>query len=313
MRVAAVQFAPVFLDTPASLERMLARIHEAAKAGAEVIAFPETALSGYPGWLSETGGAQFDDADQKAAYACYLEAAVEEGGPELQALETAAKDLGVYLVVGIIERGKTIGRGSTYASLFRVGPRQAAIVHRKLVPTYEERLVWAPGDASGLVVHEHNGLRIGALNCWENWMPLARAALYQEGEELHISAWPGSAELTRDISRFTAREGRVFVLAASGVMRGSDVPASFPLRSQWVQSEDQVLRSGGSRILAPDGRELASMDEPEEGILYADLELTTLHRERQNFDPCGHYSRPELLKLQVDRRRFREPETPQLD
>lgn len=307
MRVAAVQFAPVFLDTPTTLARMLARIEEAAGGGATVIAFPETALSGYPGWLSATGGARFDDPDQKAAYAAYLEAAVEEDGPELRSLTEAARDLGIYLVAGVIERGKTMGRGTTYASLLRVGPGQAPILHRKLVPTYEERLVWGPGDASGLVVHRHHDLRIGALNCWENWMPLARAALYQEGEELHVSIWPGSPELTRDISRFTAREGRVFVLAASGVMHGRDVPAGFPLRDQWIQTDDQVLNRGGSRIIAADGQELAALEEPVEGIIYADLDLAILRRERQNFDPSGHYNRPELLRLEVDRTRYRDP------
>lgn len=307
MRVAAAQFAPVYLDTQATLDKMLAVIAEAAAGGAQVLAFPETALAGYPTWLSETGGARFEDADQKAAYAAYLESAVEAGGPELRSLSEAACDHGLYLVAGVVERGTTRGRGSIWASLLRVGPGQVPVLHRKLVPTYEERLVWSPGDASGLIVRSHGGLRIGALNCWENWMPLARTALYEQGEELHVSVWPGRPALTRDISRFTAREGRVFVLAASGVLHGRDVPADFPLRAQLVTDDDQVLHSGGSRILAPDGSELASADEPEETLLFADLDLGVLHRERQNFDPCGHYSRPELLRLEVDRNSYRDP------
>jgi nitrilase len=308
MRVAAVQFAPVFLDTEATLHRMLADLQAAAERGAHVVAFPETALSGYPTWLARTDGARFDDARQKAAYAAYLDAAVEEGGPELAQLASAARDLGVYLLAGVIERGRTAGRGTTWASLFRVGPRQAPVLHRKLVPTYEERLVWGAGDASGLVVHEHGGWRIGALNCWENWMPLARASLYELGEDLHVSAWPGSPGLTRDIARFVAREGRVFSLAASGVLRAVDIPSSFPLRDELVTSEDLVFHSGGSRIVAPDGRELAALDRAETGILIADLDPAIVRQERQNFDPTGHYSRPELLRLEVDRRRYRGPE-----
>ena len=184
-----------------------------------------------------------------------------------------------------------------------MGPDHAPILHRKLVPTYEERLVWAHGDAHGLVVREHRGLRIGALNCWENWMPLPRAALYERGEELHVSIWPGSPDLTRDNSRFVAREGRVFVLAASGVLRGKDIPAGLPLRDALLgdAGDDAVLHSGVSRIIGPDGVELASLDATEEGFVSAEIDLAVLRGERQNFDPAGHYSRPELLRLELDR------------
>lgn len=305
IRVAAVQFAPVFLDTPATLARMLHRLAEAARLGAEVVAFPETALSGYPVWLSSTGGARFEDARQKAAYAAYLAAGVEEDGPELSALAEAARDLGVYLIAGVIERGRARGRGTTWCSLFRVGPGAEPVLHRKLVPTYEERLVWGHGDASGLIVREHRGFRIGALNCWENWMPLPRAHLYAEGEDLHVSLWPGRPALTRDSSRFIAREGRVFVLAASGVLRAADVPAAFPLQRELREAAGEVYCAGGSRIVGPDGGELAADDRAEEAIVIADLDLALLRAERQSFDPAGHYSRPELLRLEVDPRRHR--------
>jgi nitrilase len=305
LRVAAVQFAPVFLDTPGTLAKMLARIEEAAAEGARLVAFPETALSGYPVWLSPTGGARFEDPRQKLAYAAYVAAGVEADGPELRRLEEAAHDLGVYLVAGVIERGAGRGRGSTWCSLLRVGPGLPRVLHRKLVPNYEERLIWAHGDASGLVVREHAGFRIGALNCWENWMPLARAHLYAGGEDVHVSVWPGRAELTRDNSRFVAREGRVWVVAASGVLRASDVPASFPLRDELRAAAGDLYCAGGSRIVAPDGAEVAAADEPVETILYADLDLELVRRERQSFDPAGHYSRPELLRLEVDGRSFR--------
>ncbi|MEO0478224.1 MAG: carbon-nitrogen hydrolase family protein [Planctomycetota bacterium] len=301
MKVAAAQFAPVFLDKQKTLNKMLAVMQDAASQGVELLAFPETALPGYVTWLSPTGGARFDDADQKRAFAQYLDQAVEAQGPEILELCTAARDLGIYLIAGVAERGSTRYRGSTFASLLRVGPGHAPILHRKLVPTYEERLAWAPGDAVGLVVHEVSGVRVSALNCWENWMPLPRVALYEQGTELHVSIWPGSTELTSDNSRFLAREGRMFVLAASGVLRASDVPTSFVLRDQLVQSEDQVFHAGGSRIVAPTGEVLASCDEPEERLVIADVDLQLVREERQNFDPAGHYSRPELLRLEIDR------------
>jgi nitrilase len=305
MRAAAVQFAPVFLDTPRTLEKMLARLEEAGRDGAGVVAFPETALSGYPVWIEHTDGARFEDPGQKAAYAAYLDCAVEENGPELARLTEAARDLGVLLFAGIVERGSRRGRGSVWAGLFSVGPEAEPLIHRKLVPTHEERLIWSHGDAHGLVTRSHRGVRVGGLNCWENWMPLPRAALYEDGEELHVSIWPGSPDNTREISRFTALEGRVFVIAACGVLRGRDVPASFPLRAELVSSDEQILRSGGSRIVAPDGTELGALDDPVEGILTADCDLDLLRRERQSRDPSGHYSRPELLELRVDRARYR--------
>lgn len=307
LRVAAVQFAPVFLDTPATLARMLAQLGIAARAGAQVVAFPETALSGYPVWLSPTGGARFEDPGQRAAYAAYLAAGVEEGGPELTQLADAARDLGVYLLAGVIERGRARGRGTTWCSLFSVGPEQPPLLHRKLVPTYEERLVWAQGDASGLRVRAHGGFRIGGLNCWENWMPLPRAHLYAQGEDVHVSLWPGRPDLTRDSSRFIAREGRVFVIAASGVLHATDVPTSFPLRAELLAAAGDVFCTGGSRIVGPDGRDLAASDVAEETILYATLDMDCLRRERQSFDPAGHYSRPELFRLEVDARRYRDP------
>lgn len=311
MKVAAVQFAPVFLDTEATLEKMLLAMTAAARDGASLVAFPETALPGYPGWLSVTGGARFEDPVQKRAYAQYLEAAVEADGPELARLAEAARDLDVHLAAGVVERGSKRGRGSTWASLFQVGRAVEPSLHRKLVPTYEERLAWSIGDANELVTHplpnsaprSNSALRVGALNCWENWMPLARAALYEQGEDIHVSIWPGRPDLTQDISRFTAREGRVFVVAASGVMHLRDIPDAFELKAEWREANgSDVFLRGGSRIVGPDGVELGALDEPEEGIVIAAIDVDLLRAERQNFDPAGHYSRPDLLRLDVHRR-----------
>ena len=304
MKAAAAQFAPVFLDTAATLEKMLSTIQEAAREGAELIAFPETALPGYPGWLSGTGGSRFEDAAQKEAFGLYLEAAIEADGPEILRIAEAAFDLKIHVATGIVERGYSRGRGSTWAGLLQVSPTLEPTIHRKMVPTYEERLIWAHGDTNELMTHDHesSGFRIGALNCWENWMPLARAALYEQGEDVHISNWPGRPDLVRDISRFTAREGRVFVVAASGVLRAKDIPDSFPLKQAWLDdARSDILCAGGSRIVSPTGEELAVMDEPEEGIVYAQLDARVLRAERQNFDPAGHYSRPDLLELLVSR------------
>jgi len=304
MRVAAAQFAPVLLDRAATFEKVLASCREAADGGAALVAFPETALPGYPSWLARTGGAAFDDSLQKRLHARYLDQAVELPGPELETLRGLARERGLAIVLGLAERGRRAGRGTLWATALFVTPDGAWQAHRKLVPTYEERLAWGPGDGHGLCVQDVAGWRVGALNCWENWMPAARMALYAQGEELRVSIWPGSPALTRDISRFTAREGRVYVLAASGVLRAEDLPADLPARDALVESaEGGLLHSGGSCIVGPDGALLAALDEPVEGLLFADLDRERVLAERQNFDPMGHYNRPDVFQLQVDRRR----------
>jgi len=304
MRVAAVQLAPVLLDRAATLAKIEAQAREAADRGARLVVFPEAALPGYPVWLARTNGAAFDDPLQKELHARYLDQAVELPGPELERLQALARELEAALVVGVVERGRVAGRGSLWCTALTLLPSGAWTAHRKLVPTYEERLAWTRGDGQGLVVHEVAEWRVGALNCWENWMPAARLALYAQGEEVRCSIWPGSPELTRDISRFTAREGRVYVIAASGVLRAEDLPADLPARDALVASaEDGLLHGGGSRIVAPTGRELTALDDPVEGLLVADLSRDVLLGERQNFDPTGHYGRDDVFGLSVDRRR----------
>lgn len=304
MRVAAIQLASVLLDRKATLAKIEATARDAADRGARLLVFPEATLPGYPVWLARTGGAVFDDPLQKELHARYLAEAVELPGPELERLQELARELEATLVVGVMERGREAGRGSLWCTALTVHSSGQWRAHRKLVPTHEERLAWARGDGHGLTVDDVCGWRVGALNCWENWMPAARLALYAQGEEVHCSIWPGSPQLTRDISRFTALEGRVYVVAASGVLRTEDLPDDLPAREDLVASaEDGLLQHGGSRIVAPTGQEVAALEDPVEGVLVADLRRDLLLGERQNFDPTGHYGRNDVFQLSVDRRR----------
>ncbi len=304
MRVAAAQARPHWLDPASTTRKAVAWIEDAAAQGVQLLAFPETFLSGYPFWPDLTGGAVFDDDRQKRAYAAYLDAAVELGGPEIATLREAAGDLGVFVYMGTTERGATSARGTVFCTLVALDPRAGVVsAHRKLMPTFEERLVWGQGDGHGLRVHELAGARVGGLNCWENWMPQARNALYAQGEDLHVSVWPGNPRNTADITRFIALEGRVWSLAANGLISLDDVPADFPLRDALEAADVRDYCRGGSAVAAPDGTWLVEPVVGEERLVVADLDLAAVRRERQNFDPTGHYSRPDVFQVQVDRRR----------
>lgn len=306
MRIAAAQAHSVWLDSGQTTAKVVRWLEDAAAQGVELIAFPETFLSGYPFWLELTGGARFNDARQKQAYAAYLDAAVELEGPELAQIAEAARDLGVFVYLGTTERGADGARGTVFCTLVAIDPSAGVVsAHRKLMPTYEERLVWGQGDGQGLRVHSVGEARVGGLNCWENWMPQARHAMYAQGEDLHVSVWPGNPRNIVDIARFIALEGRVFSLAANGLISLDDVPRGFPLYDELAALDVTDYCRGGSAVVAPDGSWVVEPVADEERLIVADVDLARVREERQNFDPTGHYSRPDVFNVEVDRRRRR--------
>ncbi|KIX13331.1 carbon-nitrogen hydrolase family protein [Dethiosulfatarculus sandiegensis] len=302
MKAAVVQAAPVWLNPKATTAKIISLMKEAAENQAQICVFGETFLSGYPAWVEFTGGAVFDDPLQKKAYAMYLASAVRADGPEIRAIAQKAAQLGIFIYLGVQELSNSTG--TVYCSLAAIDPDQGLVsMHRKLMPTYEERLVWGIGDGNGLRVHQFKNIRIGGLNCWENWMPLARTALYAQGEQVHVSVWPGSPRLTKDITRFVAQEGRVYVLAAGGLLYDKDIPDNFPFKDEMIKNPG-FHRTGGSVIVSPEGKILGHAEEGKECIIYADLDMEKVGQARQNFDPTGHYSRPDVLKLTVNSQRL---------
>jgi len=196
------------------------------------------------------------------------------------------------------------GGHSLYASLVYINEQgEIKSVHRKLQPTYEERLTWSPGDGNGLRVHPLKAFTVGGLNCWENWMPLPRTALYGQGENLHIAVWPGSDYNTKDITRFIARESRSYVISVSSLMRKEDFPATTPHLDQVLKNAPDVLGNGGSCIAGPDGEWVMEPVLHKEGLLIETIDFNRVLQERQNFDPVGHYSRPDVTQLSVNRER----------
>jgi nitrilase len=303
LRVAAAQIAPVWLDRSGSLERVIGQIEQAAVSGVELIAFGECLVPGYPFWVERTDGARFNSSLQKDLYAHYVDQAVTIEAGHLDGVCEAARRNAVAVVLGILERPPDRGE-SVYACAVSISQAgEIVALQRKLMPTHEERLVWAIGDGHGLRTHRVGAFTVGALNCWENWMPLARASLQAQGEDLHVAIWPGNPRNTREITRFMALEGRSFVLSVSGLMRIEDLPEHLPqARALKAAAADMPWAAGGSCLAGPDGRWLIEPSE-DQGLLIADIDPREVRRARHNFDPTGHYSRPDVFQLKVNRRR----------
>ncbi len=300
MKIAAIQAAPVFLDKAATTEKVIRLLQEAASGGAHLCAFGETFLPGYPMWLRPLVSSK-SNARMSEAYGAYVEGAVVADGPELKAIAATAAKLGVFVYLGIVERAPS--GGSVYCSFVAIDPDKGIVsIHRKLKPTYFERMIWAEGDGNGLKVHQFQDFHVGGLNCWENWQPLVRHALYAQGEELHVACWPGGRDSRVDISRFIAMEGRVYVLSVGTILRPSDIPISFPLRDENLEAGFPSL-NGGSLIVGPDGTVLAGPLGLEERIIYVDIDIQKVRQERSLLDPAGHYGRPDVFDLRVDRTR----------
>lgn len=303
-RVAAAQIRPIWLDPTASTRKAIDWLEDSVAQDVQLVAFPETFLGGYPFWVEHTNGAKFEDSRQKRAYAEYLSASIETTGPEVSSIVEASKDLGVFVYMGALERATDHARGTVFCSLLAIDPAAGLVgVHRKLMPTYEERLVWGFGDGYGLRVHQLPGLAVGGLNCWENWMPQARYALYAQGEDLHVSVWPGHPRNTVDLTRFIAQEGRVYSLAANGLISLADVPRGFSLYEDLADLSFTDFCTGGSGLAAPDGTWIEQPTANEERLVVGDVDRAAVYAARQNFDPCGHYSRPDVFDVRINRTR----------
>jgi len=304
LKVALAQIAPVWLDKKGTLAKIESSIEEAGKHESELVVFGEALLPGYPFWLALTGGAEWNTELNKELHAHYVRNSIQIEAGDLKAICNLAKQHGIAIYLGIMERPQDRGGHSIYASLVYIDPQgEIKSVHRKLQPTYDERLTWAPGDGNGLRVHPLKQFNVGGLNCWENWMPLPRAALYGQGENLHVAVWPGSDHNTKDITRFIARESRSYVISVSSLMTRDDFPKDTPHLDKILKKAPDILANGGSCIAAPNGEWLVEPVVDKEGLIYHTLDFNRVLEERQNFDPVGHYSRPDVTKLRVNRKR----------
>jgi nitrilase len=295
--VACAQVEPAVLDREATLDRLESVAAEAAAKGAELVVFPETFVPVYPSSAWAKAFAGWQDPRAKQTFARLAQESVAVGSAAERRIAAAAKELGVWIVTGVNEV-EAERPGTIYNTLLYHSPAgELALHHRKLVPTNHERLVWGQGDGRGLHAVETGFGRVGGLICWENYMPLARVALYESGVEIYVASTADDGDAWQPTLVHIARESRAYVVAPAHFQRESAYPDDFPLRDEIAGAG--TIGRGGSAILAPDGSYLAGPLYDEEGILYAELDPARLLAERQRFDPVGHYSRPDVLQLTV--------------
>ena len=304
LKVGLVQMAPIWLDRAKTLDKVAAYVSDAAAQKCDLVTFGEALVPGYPFWVELTEGAVFNNPAQKRMYATYLEQGVVVERGDLDALCKLCKLQTIAMYIGVMERAPDRGGHSLYCTLVYVNKLgEIKSVHRKLQPTYEERLVWAQGDGNGLLVHDLGAFKVGGLNCYENWVPLARSALYAQGEDLHVSVWPGGLHNTKDLTRFIALESRSYVIAVCGLMRPQDIPPGTQFRDEMIAKRGEYFARGGTALAAPNGDWVIEPQVGIEGLFTAEIDHAKVREERQNFDLAGHYARPEVMQLIVDRTR----------
>ena len=304
LTVGLAQISPDWLHKIETIKKVNEWIIKAAKENCQLVVFGEALVPGYPFWVELTNSPEFNSPVQKEIFAWYSDQAVQIESGDLEFICNTAKENKIAVYLGIIEKASDRGGHSLYCSLVYIDQLgEIKSVHRKLMPTYEERLVWAIGDGNGLQVHKLGPFTVGGLNCWENWMPLSRTALYSQGEDLHFAVWPGSIHNTDDITRFIAKESRSFVISVSGLMTKKEISQDIPHADLILKNCPDTLTNGGSCIAGPDGEWIAEPLTGKEALIVATLNHNNIKQERHNFDPSGHYSRPDVTQLIVNRKR----------
>ena len=299
-KIAAVQAAPVFLNRDATVEKACKLIAEAGHKNARLIVFPESFIPTYPDWVWAVPPGRERTLNQ--LYAELLANAVEIPGAATERLGQAAKGAGAYVVMGVTERDTEASGASLYNTLIYFDPEGNIMgKHRKLVPTGGERMVWAQGDGSTLEVYDTPLGKIGGLICWENYMPLARYAMYAWGTQIYIAATWDRGEPWLSTLRHIAKEGRVYVIGCCMPMRQADIPDRLEYKAKFYDSEREWINVGDSAIVSPDGEFIAGPVQMKEEILYAEVDPQQMRGPKWMLDVAGHYARPDVFELIVHR------------
>jgi len=301
VRVAVVQRPPVLLEREATLTAAVAQLHAAADAGANLVVFPETYVPGYPVWIWRLRPeADFELTSE--IHRALMANSVDLIADGLQPMRDAAAERKLVVVCGLHEREGAFSRSTLYNTVVTIGSDGTILNrHRKLVPTNPERMVWGQGDGSGLRVTDTAVGRLGALICWENYMPLARYTLYADGVEVYVASTWDEGDRWIATMRHIATEGACWVIGSGCSLHASDVPAAFPGRAQLFPDPDEWLNPGDSVVIAPGGRIVAGPLHEQHGLLLADIDPGGVAAARRTLDVAGHYGRADIFSLAVDR------------
>ena len=300
INVAVVQASPVLFDRAETVKKACHLIHQAAAQGAQFVLFPEAFIPAYPRGMGFGMVVGSRSAEGRHTWQAYWDNAVDIPSPATDTLGAAAREAGVYLAIGVIERDSQFSRGTLYCTLLYFGPDGRVIgKHRKLKPTGAERLIWGEGDGSTLTVLDTELGKIGGLICWENYMPLARMAMYSKGVELYLAPTADTRETWHATLRHIACEGRCFVLGCNQFVTKDMYPASLQVAHELAEQPDVMCR-GGSAIISPLGEVIAGPLYDREGILFAELDPGEIIRSKVDFDVVGHYARPDVFQLVVN-------------
>ena len=298
--VAVVQASATPFHRDAAVDKVCAMTGDAAKEGAKLVLLPEAYVGGYPWGLTFGTAVGGRSEAGRRVWERYWSNAIEVPGPEVERMGSAAEQAGVHLCVGVVERDSTYSGGTLFCTLLYLGPDGSLLgKHRKLKPTAAERLIWGEGDGSTLTTVETHYGTVGGLIYWENYMPLARMAMYAKGIDIYLAPTADARQRWQSTLQHIALEGRCFVLGCNQYVHRDMYPADLETREE-LEAWPEVLSRGGSAIYGPLGDVLAGPLWEEEGILVADLDLTAIVRSKFDFDVTGHYARPDVFTLEVD-------------
>lgn len=306
VRIAVVQSAPSYLNIKESLEKVESLLKEAASQGAQLAAFGETWFTGYPAWIDYCDEyAKWDFKPTKEVFAKTYEHSLDVNGPEVARIGKWAKELNLSIVMGINEKVSSgPGNGTIYNSLLTWNEKgELANHHRKLMPTYTERLIYGHGDGKGLQAVETQAGRVGGLICWEHWMPLTRQTMHNSGEHIHVAVWPKVHEMLQIATRSYAFEGRCFAVGVGQIMRVKDIPKELNLPAELKDKPEHMLLNGGSCIVGPDGHYVMEPIWDKEGVFVQEVDLKRCVEERMALDVTGHYQRNDVFDLTINRSR----------
>ena len=307
VKIAVVQAAPEYLNVSESMKKVEALLKEAADKGAQLATFGETWFTGYPAWIDYCENyTSWDFKPTKEVFAKTYENSLDIDGPEVRQIGKWAKTLNLSIVMGINEKVSSgPGNGTIYNSLLTWNEKgELANHHRKLMPTYTEKLIYGQGDGNGLQAVKTAAGRVGGLICWENWMPLARQTMHNSGEHIHVAVWPKVHEMLQIATRSYAFEGRCFAVGVGQIMRVSDIPEQLSLPEELKNTPDKLLLNGGSCIVGPDGQYVMEPIWDKEGVFVEEVDLSRCIEEKMALDVTGHYQRNDVFTLNTTKKRL---------